>query len=87
MLETIEAPLNDRKVLAKHISVTVAQDIMVTNKVSQNLHAELLLRLLGKTFCQGWKPGAGRARGAAVPGGCGRQRCGLLFLRWLGNEY
>jgi D-alanyl-D-alanine carboxypeptidase/D-alanyl-D-alanine-endopeptidase (penicillin-binding protein 4) len=52
MLETIEAPLNDRKVLAKHISVTVAQDIMVTNKVSQNLHAELLLRLLGKTFAK-----------------------------------
>jgi D-alanyl-D-alanine carboxypeptidase/D-alanyl-D-alanine-endopeptidase (penicillin-binding protein 4) len=26
------------------------QDITVTNKVSQNLHAELMLRLLGKTF-------------------------------------
>ena len=52
MLETIEAPLNERKVLAKHISVPVAQDIMVTNKVSQNLHAELLLRLLGRTFAK-----------------------------------
>lgn len=50
MLDTIEAPLNERKVLAKHVSVPVAQDITVTNKVSQNLHAELLLRLLGKTF-------------------------------------
>jgi D-alanyl-D-alanine carboxypeptidase/D-alanyl-D-alanine-endopeptidase (penicillin-binding protein 4) len=28
--------------------VPVAEDIMLTNKVSQNLHAELLLRLLGK---------------------------------------
>jgi D-alanyl-D-alanine carboxypeptidase/D-alanyl-D-alanine-endopeptidase (penicillin-binding protein 4) len=52
MLETIEAPLNNRRVLAKHVSVPVAQDIMVTNKVSENLHAELLLRLLGKTFAK-----------------------------------
>ena len=52
MLDTIEPPLDNRKVLAKHISVPVAQDITVTNKVSQNLHAELLLRLLGKTFAK-----------------------------------
>ena len=52
MLDTIEAPLNDRRVLAKHVSVPAAQDIMVTNKVSQNLHAELLLRLLGKTLAK-----------------------------------
>ncbi len=50
ILDTIEAPLDGRRVLAKHVSVPVAQDIMLTNKVSQNLHAELLLRLLGKTF-------------------------------------
>jgi len=30
--------------------VPVAQDITVINKTSQNLHAELLLRLLGKEF-------------------------------------
>jgi len=48
-LPTIVAPLEGRKVLATHISVPLAQDIKVTNKVSQNLHAELLLRLLGKT--------------------------------------
>ena len=41
-------PAEDRQVLAMHVSVSVAQDITVTNKVSQNLHAELLLRLLGK---------------------------------------
>jgi D-alanyl-D-alanine carboxypeptidase/D-alanyl-D-alanine-endopeptidase (penicillin-binding protein 4) len=52
ILDTIEAPLDGRKVLAKHISVPAAQEIMVTNKVSQNLHAELLLRLLGKTFAK-----------------------------------
>ncbi len=47
-LSLIEAPLNNRRVLARHVSIPVAQDIKVTNKVSQNLHAELLLRLLGR---------------------------------------
>lgn len=50
VLGTVEAPTEDRRVLAWHISVPVAQDITVTNKVSQNLHAELLLRMLGKAF-------------------------------------
>jgi D-alanyl-D-alanine carboxypeptidase/D-alanyl-D-alanine-endopeptidase (penicillin-binding protein 4) len=45
---TAAAPLEDRRVLARHVSVPVAEEITVTNKVSQNLHAELLLRLLGK---------------------------------------
>jgi len=35
-------------VVARRVSVPVAQDITVTNKLSHNLHAELLLRLLGK---------------------------------------
>jgi D-alanyl-D-alanine carboxypeptidase/D-alanyl-D-alanine-endopeptidase (penicillin-binding protein 4) len=47
-LATIAAQLEGRKVLATHISVPVVEDIAVTNKVSLNLHAELLLRLLGK---------------------------------------
>jgi len=56
---TISAPQEGRRVLATHISVPVAQDVTVINKVSQNLHAELLLRLLGKvhgadgSFAQG----------------------------------
>lgn len=49
-LTTIVAPVQGHRVLAAHISVPMMQDITVTNKVSQNLHAELLLRLLGKTF-------------------------------------
>jgi len=49
-LVTMEAPTDGRRVVARHVSVPVAQDIMMTNKVSQNLHAELLLRLLGKAF-------------------------------------
>jgi serine-type D-Ala-D-Ala carboxypeptidase/endopeptidase (penicillin-binding protein 4) len=44
----VEAPLEGRKVIATRTSVPVAQDITVINKMSQNLHAELLLRLLGK---------------------------------------
>ena len=58
-LTTVAAPLEDRRVLASHVSVPVAQDLTVINKVSQNLHAELLLRLLGKvhgtdgSFAQG----------------------------------
>jgi D-alanyl-D-alanine carboxypeptidase/D-alanyl-D-alanine-endopeptidase (penicillin-binding protein 4) len=47
-LRTAAAPLEGRKVLTTHISVPVSQDAVVINKISQNLHAELLLRLLGK---------------------------------------
>jgi serine-type D-Ala-D-Ala carboxypeptidase/endopeptidase (penicillin-binding protein 4) len=49
-LPTVVAPITGTRVLGTHISVPVAEDITVTNKVSQNLHAELLLRLLGKEF-------------------------------------
>ncbi len=49
-LQTVVAPITGTRVLGTHISVPVAEDITVTNKVSQNLHAELLLRLLGKEF-------------------------------------
>jgi D-alanyl-D-alanine carboxypeptidase/D-alanyl-D-alanine-endopeptidase (penicillin-binding protein 4) len=47
---TVGAPLENRRLLASHVSVPVAEDIAVTNKTSQNLHAELLLRLLGKVY-------------------------------------
>jgi D-alanyl-D-alanine carboxypeptidase/D-alanyl-D-alanine-endopeptidase (penicillin-binding protein 4) len=46
---TIAAPIEGRRVLGAHVSVPIAEDIKVTLKTSQNLHAELLLRLLGKT--------------------------------------
>ena len=58
-LDTIAAPIEGRKLLASRVSVPVAQDILVINKLSQNLHAELLLRVLGKvhgtegTFAEG----------------------------------
>jgi D-alanyl-D-alanine carboxypeptidase/D-alanyl-D-alanine-endopeptidase (penicillin-binding protein 4) len=49
-MTTIQAPLEGRRVLAARSSVPVAEDITVINKLSQNLHAELLLRLLGKVY-------------------------------------
>jgi serine-type D-Ala-D-Ala carboxypeptidase/endopeptidase (penicillin-binding protein 4) len=39
---------SSNKVLAEHISGPLIDDIRVTNKVSENLHAELALRLAGK---------------------------------------
>lgn len=47
-LSTIQPPANGMRVLASHVSVPFEQDITVTNKVSQNLHAELFLRVLGR---------------------------------------
>lgn len=35
-------------VLAEHLSLPLGMDIRVINKVSQNLHAEMLLRLIGR---------------------------------------
>jgi D-alanyl-D-alanine carboxypeptidase/D-alanyl-D-alanine-endopeptidase (penicillin-binding protein 4) len=49
-LSTVSPPVENRRVLAARISVPIGQDIMVTNKTSQNLHAELLFRLLGKVL-------------------------------------
>jgi D-alanyl-D-alanine carboxypeptidase/D-alanyl-D-alanine-endopeptidase (penicillin-binding protein 4) len=46
---TIASPIEGRRVLGAQVSVPIVQDIKVTLKTSQNLHAELLLRLLGKT--------------------------------------
>jgi serine-type D-Ala-D-Ala carboxypeptidase/endopeptidase (penicillin-binding protein 4) len=45
---TVVPPAGGRRVLATHVSAPLAQDLEVTNKVSQNLHAELALRTLGK---------------------------------------
>lgn len=45
---TIAPPASGMTVLATHVSPPFEQDIAVTLKVSQNLHAELFLRLLGR---------------------------------------
>ena len=49
-LSTVAAPTEGCNVLATRVSVPVSQDVTVINKISQNLHAELLLRLLGKLY-------------------------------------
>jgi D-alanyl-D-alanine carboxypeptidase/D-alanyl-D-alanine-endopeptidase (penicillin-binding protein 4) len=46
--ETAAHPNPSPLVLASHESQPLADDLRVINKVSQNLHAELMLRLLGK---------------------------------------
>ena len=48
-----DIPASAMPVLAKHISAQLADDVLFTNKVSQNLHAELLLRQIGDmgAFC------------------------------------
>jgi D-alanyl-D-alanine carboxypeptidase/D-alanyl-D-alanine-endopeptidase (penicillin-binding protein 4) len=48
--ETRSKPMNpdSRLVLASYQSQPLMQDLKVINKVSQNLHAELMLRLLGR---------------------------------------
>ncbi len=47
-LATLWPEVTGLTVLATHVSPTVAEDITVTNKISQNLHAELYQRLLGR---------------------------------------
>lgn len=47
-LPSVAAPVTGKRVLAAHLSVPLIEDLILTNKVSHNLHAELLLRLLGK---------------------------------------
>jgi len=64
-LTTVAAPLNGRRILASHVSVPMAEDMTVTNKVSQNLHAELTLRLLGRLLANGEDAGS-IASGARV---------------------
>lgn len=47
-ITTIAPPATGMTILATHVSPPFEQDIAVTLKVSQNLHAELYLRLLGR---------------------------------------
>ena len=46
----IAAPTRSFRILATHNSPPIPQDLIVTNKVSQNLHAELALRALGRLY-------------------------------------
>ena len=46
----VNQSLPGQTVLASHDSATVGNDVVITNKVSQNLHAELLLHQLAVAF-------------------------------------
>lgn len=46
-------PVTSPLVLAQHISLPFIEDVRVINKISQNLHAELALRLAGTLGGQG----------------------------------
>ena len=65
-LATVAAPLEGRRILASHVSVPMVEDLTWTNKVSQNLHAELTLRLLGREFAGESANGGSIADGARV---------------------
>ena len=47
-LENVQAADAGPNLLASHVSPPLGDDLVVTNKVSQNLHAEITLRTLGK---------------------------------------
>ncbi len=47
-VENVQANNAGPTLLASHISPPLGDDLVVTNKVSQNLHAEITLRTLGK---------------------------------------
>ena len=82
-LATVAAPLEGRRVLASHTSVPLVEDLTVTNKISQNLHAELMLRLLGRLYDdQAGKP----ARNASENEGSIADGAGVVrqFLREAG---
>ncbi len=51
-LQTVTTAPAGKRVLASHVSPPLIQDMTVTNKVSQNLHAELTLRTLGKLLAR-----------------------------------
>ena len=47
-LRNVQSPAVGQNMLASHVSAPLGDDLVVTNKVSQNLHAEITLRTLGK---------------------------------------
>ena len=83
--DTTRPPNPAPLVLASYQSQPIAQDLRVINKVSQNLHAELMLRLLGKEKGHvGLDPG--RAGGPArLPDSCRHQAGTVRVSRRLGT--
>ena len=55
-------------VMLQHTSPQVLDDVVLTNKISQNLHAELLLHHLGKTYGEAYAGGSGGVDGSTAEG-------------------
>ncbi len=51
-LSTVARAPAGARVLASHVSPPLLEDLVVTNKASQNLHAELTLRTMGKLLAR-----------------------------------
>jgi D-alanyl-D-alanine carboxypeptidase/D-alanyl-D-alanine-endopeptidase (penicillin-binding protein 4) len=81
-------------VLAEHVSLPLAEDVRLVNKISENLHAELLLRVAAKEkigamtiedalpFAESWRDAAGLpAGGALLTDGSGLSREDLVTPR------
>jgi D-alanyl-D-alanine carboxypeptidase/D-alanyl-D-alanine-endopeptidase (penicillin-binding protein 4) len=58
-LQTVTTAPAGKQVLASHISPPLIEDMTVTMKVSQNLHAEITLRTLGKLLARDGSLGQG----------------------------
>jgi serine-type D-Ala-D-Ala carboxypeptidase/endopeptidase (penicillin-binding protein 4) len=58
-LETVTTAPAGKRVLASHVSPPLIEDMTVTMKVSQNLHAEITLRTLGKLLARDGSLGQG----------------------------
>jgi D-alanyl-D-alanine carboxypeptidase/D-alanyl-D-alanine-endopeptidase (penicillin-binding protein 4) len=58
-LQTVTTAPAGKRVLASHVSPPMIEDMTVTLKVSQNLHAELTLRTLGKLLARDGSLGQG----------------------------
>jgi D-alanyl-D-alanine carboxypeptidase/D-alanyl-D-alanine-endopeptidase (penicillin-binding protein 4) len=55
-------------VILQHTSPEVQEDVVLTNKTSQNLHAELLLHHLGKTYGEAYAGGSDGVDGSTAEG-------------------
>ncbi|MGC1186896.1 MAG: D-alanyl-D-alanine carboxypeptidase/D-alanyl-D-alanine-endopeptidase, partial [Candidatus Acidiferrales bacterium] len=88
------APALPPTVLAEHISLPLSEDVRLVNKISENLHAELLLRVAAREtagamtiedalpFAESWRDAAGLpAGGALLTDGSGLSREDLVTPR------
>jgi D-alanyl-D-alanine carboxypeptidase/D-alanyl-D-alanine-endopeptidase (penicillin-binding protein 4) len=64
-VDCIEPGPPDDSLLATHRSAPLSQDVILTNKISENLHAELMLHRLGQLGPCGGGPGS-TAKGARM---------------------